>query len=86
MVRPCHATYCRGSKDPKFDRLSGIGQCGKVATSTGPYQDRCGHGPRLPFLIISPWAKVNFVDHDTAESDFNHALYRGQLGIGTNWK
>jgi len=26
-------------------------------------QGRCGYGPRLPFLIISPYAKVNYVDH-----------------------
>jgi phospholipase C len=26
-------------------------------------QGRCGHGPRQPFLVISPWAKHNFVDH-----------------------
>jgi phospholipase C len=23
---------------------------------------RCGYGPRLPLLVISPWAKANFVD------------------------
>ncbi|HEX7645151.1 MAG TPA: alkaline phosphatase family protein [Burkholderiaceae bacterium] len=26
-------------------------------------QGRCGYGPRLPFLVISPYAKVNYVDH-----------------------
>jgi phospholipase C len=26
-------------------------------------QGRCGYGPRLPMLVISPWAKKNFVDH-----------------------
>jgi phospholipase C len=26
-------------------------------------QGRCGYGPRLPFMVISPWAKENFVDH-----------------------
>ena len=26
-------------------------------------QDRCGYGPRLPLLVISPYAKANFVDH-----------------------
>jgi phospholipase C len=52
-----------GSKDLKFDSLSGVGQCGNTTISNGPFQDRCGYGPRLPFLIISPWAKVNFVDH-----------------------
>jgi phospholipase C len=24
---------------------------------------RCGYGPRLPLLVISPWAKYNYVDH-----------------------
>jgi phospholipase C len=23
---------------------------------------RCGFGPRLPLLVISPWARANFVD------------------------
>ncbi len=31
--------------------------------SAGAYQDRCGYGPRLPFLVISPYAKQNNVDH-----------------------
>lgn len=26
-------------------------------------QGRCGYGPRLPFLVISPYAKTNYVDH-----------------------
>jgi phospholipase C len=26
-------------------------------------QGRCGFGPRLPFLVISPYSKTNFVDH-----------------------
>ena len=26
-------------------------------------QGRCGYGPRLPLLVISPWSKPNFVDH-----------------------
>jgi phospholipase C len=25
-------------------------------------QGRCGYGPRLPLLVISPWAKKNYVD------------------------
>ena len=24
---------------------------------------RCGYGPRLPLLVISPWAKQGHVDH-----------------------
>ena len=26
-------------------------------------QGRCGYGPRQPLLVISPYAKANFVDH-----------------------
>jgi phospholipase C len=26
-------------------------------------QDRCGPGPRLPLLVISPYAKANYIDH-----------------------
>jgi phospholipase C len=28
-----------------------------------PVQGRCGHGPRLPLLVISPWAKQNYIDN-----------------------
>jgi phospholipase C len=31
-------------------------------TSTTPVLGRCGYGPRLPLLVISPWAKANFID------------------------
>ena len=34
--------------------------CGTV-TDGAPA--RCGYGPRLPYLIISPYARENFVDH-----------------------
>jgi len=35
--------------------------CG--APQTGAYLDRCGYGTRLPLLVISPYAKQNYVDH-----------------------
>jgi phospholipase C len=52
------------------DALNAPGACG-VATTALPgvdpanahAQGRCGPGPRLPILLISPWAKTNFVDH-----------------------
>lgn len=28
-----------------------------------PEQGRCGLGPRLPFLLVSPFAKANFVSN-----------------------
>jgi phospholipase C len=40
--------------------------CGSRAPSGG-YQDRCGYGPRQPLLVVSPYAKSNFVDHTTTD-------------------
>jgi phospholipase C len=37
------------------------GVCG--TPGAGALAARCGYGPRLPFLVVSPWAKTNFVDH-----------------------
>jgi phospholipase C len=50
------------------DMLSGTGACGDGTSALpGPdgnqhAQGRCGYGPRLPLLVISSWAKSNFVD------------------------
>jgi phospholipase C len=32
-------------------------------SGTTPVQGRCGHGPRLPLLVISPWANKNYIDN-----------------------
>jgi phospholipase C len=54
------------SSDPENDALLGpAGLCG--AAKSGAYLDRCGYGPRLPFLAISPFAKQNFVAHTVAD-------------------
>jgi phospholipase C len=53
------------------DALTGTGTCGNgtdnalpgVDPSTAHAQGRCGFGPRLPMLVISPYARQNFVDH-----------------------
>ena len=46
------------------DGLLGSGattNCGTPATGT--FNGRCGYGPRQPLLVVSPWARQNFVDH-----------------------
>jgi phospholipase C len=49
------------------DALDGIGVCGSGTQLPGlggePVNGRCGPGPRLPFLVISPYAKANCVSH-----------------------
>jgi len=52
-----------------LDTLTGAGACGSqlkqvpVNSANQPEQGRCGLGVRMPFLVISPWAKRNFVDN-----------------------
>ncbi len=48
------------------DQLLGPGNCGSPKASDpagGTQNGRCGYGPRLPLLVISPWAKPNYIDH-----------------------
>ena len=45
----------------KSDALTGTGNCGTPAE--GEYPGRCGYGPRLPLIVVSPWARENYVDH-----------------------
>jgi phospholipase C len=47
------------------DFLTGAGVCGDTVAQPPLANEngRCGYGPRLPLLVISPWARQNFVDH-----------------------
>jgi phospholipase C len=45
------------------DALTGPNACGAGVNSLAGLQSRCGYGPRLPFLVISPYSRANFVDH-----------------------
>jgi phospholipase C len=56
------------------DELTGTGECGNgatalpgVASGTLHAQGRCGYGPRLPLMVISPWSRRNFVDHTVTD-------------------
>ncbi len=53
------------SDDPNYDALTDPGMCGTA--SKGAYEDRCGHGPRLPMMVISPYARMNFVDNSITD-------------------
>jgi phospholipase C len=54
------------------DALTGPGECGKgdntlPGVSAPHAQGRCGYGPRLPLLVISPYARHNYVDHSVTD-------------------
>jgi phospholipase C len=46
---------------------TGAGALGGVNPDTGHAQGRCGYGPRLIMMVISPFAKMNFVDHTVTD-------------------
>ena len=48
------------------DQLNAPGVCGNGAPLAG-IQGRCAYGPRQPLLVISPFAKRNFVDHSLTD-------------------
>jgi phospholipase C len=50
------------SNDPANDSGASLG-----TPDLGAYQDRAGFGPRLPLIVISPYAKQNFVDHTVTD-------------------
>ena len=56
------------------------GVCGTPAA--GAVAQRCGYGPRLPFLLISPWAKENFVDHTTTDQTSSLRFIEENWGLG----
>ncbi len=41
--------------------------CQAGPAAAGGYMDRCGPGPRLPLLVISPFSKANSVNHTKLE-------------------
>jgi phospholipase C len=56
------------------DALTGPDACGTATNSlpginsNNPHAlGRCGYGPRQPLLVISPWARQNFVDHTVTD-------------------
>jgi phospholipase C len=61
-TKPTHASF-----DHEADQLNGAGKCGTGTRPAGvdgkPVNGRCGPGTRVPFLVISPYARVNHVDH-----------------------
>jgi phospholipase C len=65
-----HAIQIVNPSTSPADGLNGPGICGNGVTAlpgvnpaTQHAQGRCGYGPRQPLLVVSPFAKQNYVDH-----------------------
>jgi phospholipase C len=55
----------------------------------GDTPDRCGYGPRLPLLVISPWTRDNYVSHNVTDQSSvvkfieDNWLHGQQIGGGS---
>jgi phospholipase C len=52
-----------GSNDATVDTAL----CSSVAAGLGGRNDRCGSGPRLPLVVISPYTRENYVSHNRTD-------------------
>lgn len=64
-----------------FDVLTGNGQSG-TNPPLGGFQGRFGYGPRLPLVVISPFAKQNFVDHSLTDQSSILRFIEDNWGLG----
>ncbi|MCU1413179.1 MAG: phospholipase [Microbacteriaceae bacterium] len=74
-----------GSNDPQVanEIVGDQPMCVDAVTTVGKaggYNDRCGPGPRLPLLVISPYAKANYIDSTPTEQSSITAF------IEDNWQ
>lgn len=67
-----YAAPTTASYDKSADQVNGSGMCGlgpdrqplPMGVNGKPVNGRCGPGTRIPFIVVSPFAKQNFVSHD----------------------
>jgi phospholipase C len=78
------------------DSLNGAGVCISATAAAAalpgpnsnnlPVQGRCGHGPRLPLLVISPWVNKNSVDNTPTDQSsitrFIEDVFLGSQRLG----
>lgn len=62
------------------DVLAGTSNCGATTTMT---QGQCGYGPRQPLLVISPYAKQNYIDHRATDQSSILRFIEENWGLGT---
>jgi phospholipase C len=62
------------------DALTGSGRCGVPLADA--VMGRCGYGPRLPLLVISPYARQNYVDHTVGDQTSILQFIEDNFGLG----
>ncbi|WP_263382651.1 phospholipase C [Granulicella arctica] len=90
-----HLTNLVNGSATTADTINGAGVCISTTaaaaalpglTGTNPAQGRCGYGPRLPLIVISPWAKKNYIDSTVTDQSsvlkFIEDTFLGSQRIG----
>jgi phospholipase C len=71
-----HVSHLVNGSATSSDALNGTGICISATAAANALpgwdgkpnaQGRCGYGPRLPMMVISPWAKKNYIDHTVTD-------------------
>jgi phospholipase C len=62
------------------DNLTGPGTCGVTPGAGVP--GRCGYGPRQPLVVISPYARQNYVDHQITDQSSVLRFIEDNWGLG----
>lgn len=62
------------------DELAGPGSCG--VTPPGGNSGRCGYGPRLPLIVISPYSRQNYVDSRMTDQSSVIRFIEDNWGLG----
>jgi phospholipase C len=74
------ADVTNGSTDPDEDAA----WCaGSGVPAVNGYLDRCGPGPRLPLLVISPYARKNFISHQLSTQSSILRFIQSNWGLGS---
>ena len=63
------------------DQLNGPGVCGH-GTPLGGIEGRCAYGPRQPLLVISPFARRDYVDHTLTDQSSVLRFIEDNWGTG----
>ena len=84
IINPSAVTQTGFTTSQNFsasDQLNGVGKCGN-GTPLDSIQGRCGYGPRIPMLVISPFAKQNFVDRTLTDHSSIIHFIEDNWGLG----
>ena len=55
------------AREATWNFTVGVKTTPQLKDGTTPIEGRCGYGPRIPIVVVSPYAKENFVDHTLAD-------------------